>query len=78
MGVAAIDIDNHIALHLEAVQTPPTKSLSQMFQSLLDWYLYVITKKKDSLLEISNIIVADAFFSNIPLYREYEIWAFIL
>lgn len=69
MGVAAIDIDNHIALHLEAVQTPPTKSLSQMFQSLLDWYLYVITKKKDSLLEISNIIVADAFFSKYPFVQ---------
>lgn len=50
MGVATIDIDNHTALHLEAVQTPPSKTLSQMFKSLLDWYLYVIEKKKDASL----------------------------
>lgn len=69
MGVATIDIDNHTALHLESVQTPPSKTLSQMFKSLLDWYLYVIENKKDSLLEISNIVVADAFFSKFPFVK---------
>ena len=50
MGIAAIDIDNHIALHLEALQTPPTRTLSDMFQSLLDWYCYLIEQRVDKLL----------------------------
>jgi hypothetical protein len=66
MGLAAIDIENRIALHIETVQTPPTKTLSQTFQSLTDWYLYVIKQRAQRLLEISNIVVADAFFSKHP------------
>lgn len=69
MGIAAIDIDSHIALHLEAVQSPPTKTLTQMIKSLLDWYLYVIESRRDRLLEISNIIVANAYFSKFPFVQ---------
>ena len=35
MDIAAIDIDFHRVLHLEAIQTPPTKILSQMFKNLI-------------------------------------------
>lgn len=57
-GLAAIDIDNHIAFHLEAVQTLNTDE-----QSLTGWYASVISARKDSLKAISKYIIADAWFS---------------
>ncbi len=57
-GLAAIDIDNHLAFHLEAVQTLNTDE-----QSLTGWYASVISAKKDSLKAISKYMVADTWFS---------------
>lgn len=57
-GLAAIDIDNHTAFHLEAVQT-----LNADEQSLSDWYGSIISYRKDSLTSISKYLVADAWFS---------------
>lgn len=57
-GLAAIDIDNHSAFHLEAVQT-----LNSNDQSLSDWYAGVISERKDTLTSISKYLVADAWFS---------------
>ncbi len=63
MGVAAIDIETHRALHLEAIQTPPTNTLRIMFKSLIDWYLFLIQKKSSDLLKISDVVVSDAYFA---------------
>lgn len=60
-GLAAIDIDNHTAFHLEAVQTIPTED-----ESLTDWYGNIIEARKDELQEISNYLVVDAWFSKRP------------
>ena len=57
-GLAAIDIDNHTAFHLEAVQT-----LNSDDQNLSDWYAGVISERKDTLKSISKYLVADAWFS---------------
>ncbi|MCW3789214.1 hypothetical protein [Plebeiibacterium sediminum] len=57
-GLAAIDIDNHTAFHLEAIQT-----LADKEQSLSGWYADVISKRKTQLLELSNNLVADAWFA---------------
>lgn len=57
-GLAAIDIDNHTAFHLEAVQT-----LNPDGQNLSDWYAGVISERKDTLKSISKNLVADAWFS---------------
>ena len=57
-GLAAIDIDNHTAFHLEAIQT-----LNSDDQSLSDWYGAVISERKDTLTSISKYLVADAWFS---------------
>jgi len=57
-GLAAIDIDNHTAFHLEAIQT-----LNVDDQSLSDWYAGVISEIKDILTSISKYLVADAWFS---------------
>lgn len=58
-GIAAIDIDNHTAFHLEAVQTPSNLKS----ESLLDHYATILTQRKEPLLSISKYVVADAYFS---------------
>lgn len=60
-GIAAIDIDNHTAFHLDAVQTLNTSE-----QNLTDWYAQIIYDRTDSLAAISNYLVADAWFSKKP------------
>jgi len=60
-GLAAIDIDNHTAFHLEAVQTLNTDD-----QNLSDWYAGVISDRKEILETISKYLVADAWFSKKP------------
>lgn len=58
-GIAAIDIDNHTAFHLEAVQTPcKLKS-----DNLLEHYADILSQRKDQLHPISKYVVADAYFS---------------
>ncbi len=59
-GIAAIDLKNHTAHHLEAVQTFTNNNKDI---TLTDWYANIITTRKDDLREISDIIVADAWFS---------------
>jgi len=61
-GVGAIDIGNHTAFHLEAVQIP--NDLES--KSLLDFYAQSIIDRKRSLQEISKYVVADAYFSKEP------------
>jgi hypothetical protein len=58
-GIAAIDIDNHTAFHLEAVQTPSDLSTT----TLLQYYTNVLVARKDTLLPLSKYVVADAYFS---------------
>lgn len=57
-GLAAIDIDNHTAFHLEAVQTMVDKE-----QSLSDWYADIISERRSQLLGLSSYLVADAWFA---------------
>ena len=57
-GLAAIDIDNHTAFHLEAVQTMVDKE-----QSLSDWYANIIVERKKQLHGLSSYLVADAWFA---------------
>jgi hypothetical protein len=65
-GIAAIDIYNKTAFHLEAIQTPTYKDLREKGMTLLDWYADVLTKRADDLLSISKYLVADAYFSKKP------------
>ena len=58
-GIAAVDIDNRTAFHLEAVQVPGDLGRD----SLLVHYAKVLVKRKKALLSISRYVVADAYFS---------------
>jgi hypothetical protein len=48
-GLAAIDIDNHTAFHLDAIQT-----LNPNDQSLTDWYRCVNSDRKETLITNQN------------------------
>ena len=61
-GIAAVDIENNTAFHLEAIQTMPTDDESW---NLITWYLSILKKRKKELLGISKYFVADAYFSKI-------------
>jgi hypothetical protein len=65
-GIAAVDVDNNFAFHLEAVQTPGSKGDPNSDETLLDWYGNVLFERKDTLLQLSTYIVADAFFAKKP------------
>lgn len=58
-GIAAIDMEESTAFHLEAVQTPGDLGV----QSLLAHYGDILVKRKQQLLPISKYVVADAYFS---------------
>jgi hypothetical protein len=49
-GTGAIGIDLHTCFHLEAVQTPPVKTLEQVGYTLIDWYLYVLNQRVPQLV----------------------------
>jgi len=65
-GIAAIDINNKTAFHLEAIQTPTYKNIEEKGITLVDYYADIIVQRKEILLQISNYLVADAYFSKKP------------
>ncbi len=60
-GIAAIDLENHTAIHLEAVQTIPDKQIT-----LIDYYAELLTDRAKDLLKLSDTVVCDAYFSKKP------------
>lgn len=62
-GIASIDVDNHTGFHLEAVQTVVKEDADS---TLTEIYANIITSRKEQLLFLSNIVVADAWFSKKP------------
>jgi hypothetical protein len=66
-GIAAIDIDNHTAFHLEAVQTL-IKDKEET--NLTKWYINTVKERKDTLSDISKYFVVDAWFSKKPFVDE--------
>ena len=62
-GIGVVDVDLHTCLHLEAVQTPSTKTLEQVEWTLIDWYLHVLRTRKKILQRLTRYVVADAYFS---------------
>lgn len=61
-GLAAIDLEDKTALHLEAVQTLRDSEN----ESLLTYYARQITSRSEKLKKISSLIAADAFFAREP------------
>ena len=63
MGIGVLDVDNRECMTLGSVQSPDTKTLDNMDKSLVDWYAGYLVSRREQIHRISNIVVADAFFS---------------
>ena len=63
MGIGLIDTYANDCIMLRAEQTPNTKELNLRSKSLVEHYITVIKRYKKELLNLSNLIVADAYFS---------------
>jgi len=64
-GLAAVDLDDKTAYHLEAVQTVERHDQ----ESLLDYYADIIEQRADELSQVSKYVVADAYFSRNPFIQ---------
>jgi hypothetical protein len=65
-GLAAIDLQNKVALHLDMAQTVNKDEK----ETLLGYYASQIIARKDKLLELSKYVAADAYFSRQPFVDE--------
>ena len=58
-GIAAIDIENHTAFHLEAKQTV----FDSQKENLVSHYAKLLIDRKNELQQLSKYVVADAYFA---------------
>lgn len=65
-GIAVGDIVNHTAFHFEAIQTPTSTALKLAGKTLLEHYADLLIERKDSLLQFSDLLAIDAYFSKRP------------
>ena len=63
MGIGLVDVHSNRCMMLRAHQTPSTHELNLRSKSLTDHYIAVIKRYRKKLLGLTDLIVADAFFS---------------
>ena len=66
MGLALVDVFANSCMMLRAHQTPSTGELKLRNMTLVQHYIAVIKRYKKDLLKVTDIVVADAFFSIRP------------
>lgn len=66
MGLALVDVYANSCMMLRAHQTPSTGELKLRNMTLVQHYIAVIKRYKKDLLKVTDIVVADAFFSIRP------------
>lgn len=75
MAVGAVSLSKRTCVMLGAIQSPNFKTLeSKKGMSMLDWYISLVRSKADELLTLSDIMVADAFFSKYEFVNEWLPW----
>ena len=63
-SIAAIDICQNTAYHLEAIKTPSARRATlDDGQSIVDHYAATIVSRATSLMDISKVLVVDAYFT---------------
>ena len=63
MVLALVDVYANSCMMLRAHQTPSTGELKLRNMTLVQHYIAVIKRYKKDLLKVTDIVVADAFFS---------------
>ena len=66
MGLALVDVYANSCMMLRAHQTPSTGELKLRNMTLVQHYIAVIKRYKNEFLKVTDIVVADAFFSIRP------------
>ena len=62
-GLAVIDMQQHTAYHIEAVQTPAKKKGNDQNRSLVDHYAQVILNRAPSMSKLGKILTVDGYFA---------------
>ena len=71
MAIGAISLSKRSCVMLGAIQSPNFKTLeSEKDMSMLEWYISLVRSKADELLPLTDIMVADAFFSKYEFVNE--------
>lgn len=71
MAIGAVSLSRHTCVMLGAVQSPDFRTLgSEKDMSMLDWYISLVRSKAVELLPLTDILVADAFFSKYEFINE--------
>ena len=68
MGLGLIEIDAYNCMMLHANQTSGNFELKRRNMTVVDHYIEVIKRYRKELLKLTDLIVADAFFSNRTFY----------
>lgn len=66
IGLALVDVYANSCMMLRAHQTPSTGELKLRNMTLVQHYIAVIKRYKKEFLKVTDIVVADAFFSIYP------------
>ena len=69
LGIGLVDVDMKEYLTLRSIQTPPAEDLKGGNLTLTSWYLHNILNMRDHLIELSQYVVADAYFSTHPFVQ---------
>ena len=72
MGLALVDVHANSCMMLRAHQTPSTGELKMRNMTLVQHYIAVIKRYKKDLLKVTDIVVADAFFSIRPFVDDQK------
>ena len=78
MGPALVDVYANSCIMLRAHQTPSTGELKLRNMTLVQHYIAVIKRYKKDLLKVTDIVVADAFFSIRPFVDGIKEYGFHL
>lgn len=61
-GFAVADLSNHTAFHLEASLTPCAEVLKNQGKTLIEHYVSLVKKQRDTIRNFGNLIVLDGYF----------------
>lgn len=78
MGIGLLDVANNKCMILRAHQTIANSALKMRNKTLVEYYISVMKRYSKKLLSITDIVVADAFFSTSTLRRACRSLASIL
>lgn len=80
LGIGIIDVDAHNCMMLRAEQTPDKNALADKGEeyNLVNWYLDVLRKHRESLSAITRVVVADAWFSKATFVNPLVLMGFHL